>query len=70
MKEDCFGYSNGWCHILTEGWNCDKCKFYATRRQAEISRLKAAEMLECRGLRPVVAIDEDGKTIMTVEKIS
>lgn len=69
MKEDCFAYSNGWCHILTESWNCNTCKFYATRRQAEIARLKAAESLEKRGLRPCITIDEDGKTIMSVEKI-
>ena len=69
MKESCFGYANGGCHVLTEGWNCDTCKFYATKRWAEIARMKALESLERRGLRPCIGIDKDGKTIMTVQKI-
>lgn len=69
MKENCFGYFNGHCTVLTEGWNCETCKFFATKHGAEIARIKALESLERRGLKPCVGIDEDGHTIMTVTKL-
>lgn len=66
MKEDCFGYHNGECTILTIN-DCTGCKFYATRTQAAIDRMKAARSLEIRGLEPTIKKTDEGM-IMSVRK--
>lgn len=68
MSKCKFDVRPGYCTALTEK-ECDGCKFYKTEKEFNEGLKRANEILCEKGLTPVVTTDENGKNIVSVQKI-